>query len=229
MSSKLSALTNFHKELNPELWKNNQLDRQVRYKLLQIAQAFIQYINIDDLDLEDITISGSNCSFNYTPQSDIDLHLVVDSSSRCWPHLQELYMAKKSLFNDNHDITIQGQPVEVYVQDSQQPHFSNGIFSVLNNKWIKKPQAISAKIDRTNVLDKYRDVKRQLQKVIKNGDQEEMQKMQEKLRVMRKQGLEKHGEFGTENLVFKLLRRDGSMDRLWKKVQRTVDQKLSLN
>jgi hypothetical protein len=105
MSSKLNALTNFHKELNPELWKNNQLDREVRYKLLQIAQAFIQYINIDDLDLEDITISGSNCSFNYTPQSDIDLHLVVDSSSRCWPHLQELYMAKKSLFNDNHDIT----------------------------------------------------------------------------------------------------------------------------
>lgn len=228
MSSKLSALTHFHKELNPELWKNNQLDRQVRYKLLQIALEFIKYINIDDLDLEDITISGSNCSFNYTPQSDIDLHLVVDSSSPCWPHLQELYMAKKSLFNDNHDITIQGQPVEVYVQDSQQPHFSNGIFSVLNNKWKKKPQPISAKIDRTNVLDKYRDVKRQLQKVIKNGDQDEMKKMQEKLSNMRKQGLAKHGEFGTENLVFKLLRRDGSMDRLWKKLQRTVDHKLSL-
>mgnify|MGYP006075120721 FL=1 len=229
MSSKLTALTKFHKELNPELWKNNQLDLQVRYKLLQIALEFIKYINIDDLDLEDITISGSNCSFNYTPQSDIDLHLVVDSSSPCWPHLQELYMAKKSLFNDNHDITIQGQPVEVYVQDSQQQHFSNGIFSVLNNQWKKKPQPISAKIDRTNVLDKYRDVKRQLQKVIKNGDQDEMKNMQEKLRNMRKQGLAKHGEFGTENLVFKLLRRDGSMDRLWKKQQKTLDNHLSLD
>jgi len=229
MSSKLTALTKFHKELNPELWHNYKLDQQVRYKLLQIAKTFIEYINIDDLDLEDITISGSNCSFNYTPQSDIDLHLVVSSASKCWPHLQELYMAKKSLFNDNHDITIQGQPVEVYVQDSQQPHFSNGIFSVLNNTWIKKPQAITTKIDRTNVLDKYQDVKRQIQQVIKTGDATAMQKMQEKLRVMRKQGLEKHGEFGTENLVFKLLRRDGSMDRLWKKLQHIIDQKLSLN
>lgn len=229
MASKLTALTKFHKQLNPRLWQDYQLDPEVRYKLLKIAQEFIKYINVDDLDLEDITISGSNVSFNYTPQSDIDLHLVVDSSSPCWPHLQELYMAKKSLFNDNHDITIEKQPVEVYVQDSQQPHFSNGIFSVLYNRWIKKPQPIMAKIDRTNVLDKYQDVKLQIEKVIDSNDQEQMQKVQEKIRNMRQQGLQKHGEFGTENLVFKLLRRDGTMDRLWKKQQQVLDKQLSLN
>lgn len=229
MASKLTALTKFHKQLNPRLWQDYQLDPEVRYKLLKIAQEFIKYINVDDLDLEDITISGSNVSFNYTPQSDIDLHLVVDSSSPCWPHLQELYMAKKSLFNDNHDITIEKQPVEVYVQDSQQPHFSNGIFSVLHNRWIKKPQPIMAKIDRTNVLDKYQDVKLQIEKVIDSNDQEQMQKVQEKIRTMRQQGLQKHGEFGTENLVFKLLRRDGTMDRLWKKQQQVLDKQLSLN
>ena len=229
MASKLTALTKFHKQLNPRLWQDYQLDPEVRYKLLKIAQEFIKYINVDDLDLEDITISGSNVSFNYTPQSDIDLHLVVDSSSPCWPHLQELYMAKKSLFNDNHDITIEKQPVEVYVQDSQQPHFSNGIFSVLRNRWIKKPQPIMAKIDRTNVLDKYQDVKLQIEKVIDSNDQEQMQKVQEKIRNMRQQGLQKHGEFGTENLVFKLLRRDGTMDRLWKKQQQVLDKQLSLN
>jgi len=229
MASNLTALTKFHKKLNPRLWHDNELDPQVRYKLLKIAQEFIKYINIDDLDLEDITISGSNVSFNYTPQSDIDLHLVVDSSSPCWPHLQELYMAKKSLFNDNHDITIEKQPVEVYVQDSQQPHFSNGIFSVLYNRWIKKPQPIMAKIDRTNVLDKYQDIKLAIEKVIDSNDQKRMQKMQEKIRNMRQQGLQKHGEFGTENLVFKLLRRDGTMDRLWKKQKQVLDKQLSLN
>lgn len=229
MASKLTALTKFHKKLNPRLWHDNELDPQVRYKLLKIAQEFIKYINIDDLDLEDITISGSNVSFNYTPQSDIDLHLVVDSSSPCWPHLQELYMAKKSLFNDNHDITIEKQPVEVYVQDSQQPHFSNGIFSVLYNRWIKKPQPIMAKIDRTNVLDKYQDIKLAIEKVIDSNDHQRMLKMQEKIRNMRQQGLQKHGEFGTENLVFKLLRRDGTMDRLWKKQKQVLDKQLSLN
>jgi len=86
-----------------------------------------------------------------------------------------------------------------------------------------------AKIDRTNVLDKYQDIKLAIEKVIDSNDQKRMQKMQEKIRNMRQQGLQKHGEFGTENLVFKLLRRDGTMDRLWKKQKQVLDKQLSLN
>ena len=117
----LDKLITFHTELNPKLWYDNNLRREVRYNLLLIAKEFVKFINIPDFTLEDITISGSNCSYNYNDQSDIDLHLVVSSDSPCWPHLSELYLAKKTLFNDQHDIKLRDIDVEVYVQGETNP------------------------------------------------------------------------------------------------------------
>ena len=50
----------FHTELNPKLWQDNKLKPEVRYKLLQIAKHFIEFINIPSIKLQDVTISGSN-------------------------------------------------------------------------------------------------------------------------------------------------------------------------
>jgi hypothetical protein len=41
--------------------------------------------------------------------------------------------------------------------------------------------------------------------------------------------LEQSGEFGVENLTFKLLRNAGDIDRLYQAGQKATDQKLSLN
>ena len=50
----------YHDELNPILWKNNTLKTEIRYKLLYIAKHFASFLNIPNLNLKDITISGSN-------------------------------------------------------------------------------------------------------------------------------------------------------------------------
>ena len=52
----------FHDTLNPALWKNNQLTPQVRLKLLEIAKNFVEFIDIPEINLIDITISGSNAA-----------------------------------------------------------------------------------------------------------------------------------------------------------------------
>ena len=67
----------FHDTLNPDLWAKGQLNPKVRLKLLEIAKHFIQFIKVPNLNLQDITISGSNAAYTYTKHSDIDLHLVV--------------------------------------------------------------------------------------------------------------------------------------------------------
>ena len=41
----------FHKELNPKLWKQRRLDREVRFKLLKIAKHFIEFIDIWSLSV----------------------------------------------------------------------------------------------------------------------------------------------------------------------------------
>jgi len=45
---------------------------------------------------------------------------------------------------------------------------------------------------------------------------------------MRKTSLEKNGEFGCENIVFKLLRNKGCIDKLWKAKGAVRDRELSL-
>ena len=227
-ASELEKLVDFKSQLNPNLWQNNNLKREVEYKLLLISKAFIKFINLPKLKLEDITVSGSNASYNYTDYSDIDLHLVVDMNTACGQELKELFLAKKSLFNDQHDIMIRSQPVEVYVQDSNQKHISNGVYSVLKDNWIKQPQKITANPDTTNIEHKYQDLKSQIDDAINSGDNDTIEKLQAKIKQIRQAGLESSGEFGVENLAFKLLRNDGSLEKLYVAKKSAEDEKLSL-
>ena len=149
-------------------------------------------------------------------------------NTACGQELKELFLAKKSLFNDQHDIMIRSQPVEVYVQDSNQKHISNGVYSVLKDNWIKQPQKITANPDTTNIEHKYQDLKSQIDDAINSGDNDTIEKLQAKIKQIRQAGLESSGEFGVENLAFKLLRNDGSLEKLYVAKKSAEDEKLSL-
>ena len=225
----LDKLVNFHSKLNPDIWAGDRLRPEVRLHLFQIAKAFVQFIDVKDLRLTDITISGSNASFNYNDASDIDLHLIADVNGPCEENLQALFMAKKSMFNDQYDINILGHTVEVYVQDSDQPHISNGVYSVYNDAWIKHPERITVKPDTTNIEHKYSYLKAEVDQAIDSGDPATMERLKKRIKTIRQAGLETSGEFGVENLTFKLLRNAGDIDRLWQAGQQATDQELSLN
>jgi len=227
-AEELQKLVRFKDSLNPDIWQNNNLRREVEYKLLQIAKEFINFINIPDLKLKDITLSGSNASYNYNDHSDLDLHLIVDMDTPCGAQLKELFQAKKSQFNDQYDILIRGHEVEVYVQDAKQPHISNGIYSVLKDEWLKQPKKISANPDETNIKHKYEFLKAEIDRAVESMDPRAIARLQLKIKDMRKAGLEKSGEYGVENLAFKLLRNDGSLDALYSAKQKADDMRLSL-
>jgi hypothetical protein len=100
----LADAVKFHSELNPRLWQNEQLRPEVEQQLRVIADDFRQFLGIRDLDIQDITISGSNAAYTYTPHSDIDLHLVVNLDEVCDSDVyRELFDAKKYQYNDEHN------------------------------------------------------------------------------------------------------------------------------
>ena len=138
----VSTAVVFHQRLNPKLWSKGKLKPQVRFHLLEIAKHFVDYIEIDNLGLQDITISGSNAGYTYSRKSDIDLHLIVDIPQDKKQILKQLFDAKKNQYNFQHDITIRNIDVELYVQDAEQTHTSVGIYSVLDDKWLKVPYAV---------------------------------------------------------------------------------------
>jgi hypothetical protein len=55
-----------------------------------------------------------------------------------------------------------------------------------------------------------------------------LEKFRYKLCKFRQSGLEKGGEFSTENLAFKLLRRAGYMEKLANLQNMTIDKQLSV-
>lgn len=229
-SYNLADAVKFHDRLNPRLWNQQEhLQPKVRNKLLEIAQDFQEFLGVPDLEIQDITVSGSNAAYNYTPHSDIDLHLVVDMpQARDSEVFRELFDAKKFQYNTEHDIRIGGYDVELYVQDSKQEHHSQGIYSLLNNKWVSVPRRRRPDVDDISVKSKYEDVGHRIESAIRSGNVSLMNDVWEKLRVMRKQGLEREGEFAPENLVFKMLRNNGTIGELKRARQALRDRELSL-
>ena len=77
-SYNLADAVKFNDKLNPRIWDGEKMRPEVRDKLLEIAADFKESLGLTDLEVKDITVSGSNAGYTYTPYSDIDLHLVVD-------------------------------------------------------------------------------------------------------------------------------------------------------
>jgi hypothetical protein len=203
----------FHSRLNPRLWDGRErIKPEVREALLKIAADFQEFLGVPDLQVKDITVSGSNASYTYTPHSDIDLHLIVDIPELYDPVFRELFNAKKYQYNDLHNITVRDADVELYVQPADEDVVSQGEYSLKRNKWIQVPRRKRADINDAVVRNKYEDLKQRIENSIKSGQGAE--ELMKKIRVMRQAGLDEHGEFSAENLAFKMLRSQGYIERL---------------
>ncbi len=222
------AAVQFHRELNPALWQGKILKPVVRYKLLEIATHFILFIDIPQLHLQDITISGSNAAYSYTPHSDIDLHLIVNVPEELEKILKPLYDAKKNQYNFIHEIKIKNIDVELYVQNSNDKHHSLGIYSVLDNKWIQEPTMGSVKIDDSDVQSKVDNYLNKIMQALVDDELANVQEVMADLKRLRQAGLESGGEFSIENIAFKVLRAKGFIDQLRRHALKLQDKALSL-
>jgi hypothetical protein len=230
-------------ELNPKIWeeKNGEysMNPKVRENLLEIANLFIDFLGVDVL-ITDIIMIGSLVNYNWSKYSDIDLHIVVNYGQFS-DNTKELYVEffdlKKVIFNDRHDIKIFGYDVECFVQDEVETTFSSGIYSIYYDMWVNEPKKISTKnVDLDLVREKAEQWMKVIDGVVDNIKDETpdtikslVKKYKQKLKKFRNCGLEKGGELSIENLVFKLLRRNGYIGKLYDIPTEVVDKKLSMN
>ena len=138
---KIDKVLTINDTLQPGFWLNNVLDKKISAKLTAVANKFIDGLGLDDVDLGDITFTGSLANYNWTKYSDIDLHLLVDFSKidDNTELVREYFNAKTGLWNKMHNIMIKNYEVEIYVQDINEEHHSTGVFSLLSNTWTSKP------------------------------------------------------------------------------------------
>jgi len=225
----IKGMIAYHDSLHPDIWDGKNLDITVRFKLLQIAKKFIEYLDVPNFKLIDIILRGSLVNYNYTKYSDFDLHIVTNFSAIDCDITEEFYLAKKKIWNDEHDIMIKGHEVELYIEDKDEDNASEGMYSVLDDKWYLIPKYQKPDIHDHAINSKAQDLITQITRAVKSGSIEDINRLQDKIKKMRRAGLDRAGEFSTENLAFKIIRNKGYLDRLYKTKNSKVDQELSLD
>ena len=221
----------FHNQLNPKLWKDEEILPEVRLKLLATAKEFISFLKMEDLPLRDIVITGSNTNLTYTDKSDLDLHIIVDMDQIYDGNelVRQFFDSKRRLWNKTYDITVRSIPVEIYVEDNDETVQGNA-YSLLTAQWLKRLPLDRIDIDERSVKAKYQQMIRDLKRELDRADStDDFARLMKKIKDYRQSGLDRHGEFSTENLVFKSLRNNGWLEIIDQQRTQLVNRMLSLD
>ena len=229
----LSSFKKKH-ELVPNIWKpNGKLDSRIRLKLLDIADDFWKYVNLTWVKPSGIILTGSICNFNWSQYSDIDLHLIVDFDEidEKTEFVKDYLDSKKNEWNNEHSgLQIMGYPVELYVQNLGEMPESNGIYDLEENDWVREPNPDDIKsigLNKFSIKEKAAKIMTIIDDMYdalaSTDDSHKIEQMGDdasylwkKVKEMRKSSLEKNGESGSGNIVYKILRREFYLDKLWR-------------
>lgn len=226
----------YHNTLNPLLWKEQNgiyvLDNKVKEKLLEIANKFISTLGLKTSTIKDYVITGSNCNYNYTNKSDLDIHILFSEVCEdCEIDIEDCLQAKKTLWNDRHDLTIHKIPVEVYATTMSEKLVKDaGTYSLMLDKWINMPEKKKISFDSVSVIIKADEISKEIDQIIssKSDDEKAIQDLLDRISRMRSAGIQSGGEFSIENLVFKTLRNEGFIDKIRNYSVKAQDDELSL-
>jgi len=223
--------------LNLDVWEDEDfIKADIKQNIERIARDFIESLGIE-VNIDDITITGSVANYNWSRFSDIDVHILVDFDEIDENHdlVREMFQKAHAQWNRTHDIRVNDHEIEIYVQDIDEPHHSTGIYSLLGDKWVEKPEKTTFSLNKDEIQAKaahLMDDIDEIERLMDTNDPEQAfddaSRLKEKIRNFRRGGLEKGGEYSSENLAFKVLRRNGYLERLSDMKNEAYDKMLSL-
>lgn len=226
-----SLTLQYHSELNPKFWVNIFLKEEVRKKLLEISKEWLKFAEIPNSAVKDIVFTGGNANYNYTDDSDIDVHIILDKSKIPNCSDEEYFKDKKLIWSLTHDISVYGAEVEVYAQLGEVNIPKNqGVYSLKTGKWLVKPENLELDFEHDDLLKKkIDDAIYQIDHALENTtDTKAAEKLLEKFQKLRKHSIAKSGEFTQGNLIFKELRNRGYIDKIREFILKMTDKRLSI-
>ena len=234
-------------ELDPKIWQDGKLNKNISKRLMRIAREFLDGIEkpvhheAGDGSMaalmEDVRFTGSLANYNWSKYSDIDLHIVVDFSKidENIELVEQFFYGAIWRWNELHDIKIYGHEVEIFVENVNHVTHSGGIYSITNDEWVITPNPEKVDFDYPTARKKADGIKTQVNMIEKFIDEKpraalsSIKRLKRKIRIMRRAGLHSPAqEFSAENIAYKILRREGTLDKLNDMKYDTYDSILSI-
>ena len=230
----------YKKELNPSFWQNNSFNSSIRRKILKIISDIIKDMDLN-VPVTDIILTGSLANYTYNKFSDLDTHIVLDFSKINDDRdlVTDMLDGKRFVWNLRHNIFIRGHEIEIYFEDKNQPKVASsnrGIYSLLKNEWVNKPEYNPPEDIDIELLEKktrfYTSlVDKMLSLVEQSNDKKEFKlvynkakKIKDKVMKVREEALKEKGEFALENLLFKRLRNNDTIEKLINVINMSYDK-----
>ena len=217
--------------LNSKIWsKSGSIRPKIRTKLLAIAKKFLEDV-VAPIKIKNIILTGSLCSYKWRPESDWDLHVIVEVKDDHFKEtLLDYFLTKSSEFNLKHNIFIKGYKVEVNLKDEETEYSNKGIYDLIRNVWIIEPLLPHGlEIGSPEVLQGAHEYQNRIDDlIVSKGSSEDFKALRNDLKKLRQEGLKEGGEYSLGNLIFKTLRYSGHLQKISDYRSEVFDKEMSL-
>jgi hypothetical protein len=224
--------------LNPEIWVDeNTIDPEIQKTLLNIAKDYYSELKLN-IPILDITLTGSLANYNWSKYSDVDLHIIFDTNKlgEDKDMVKELLDIRTRAWNLKHNIKVKGFDVELYLQSEDETHHSTGVYSLKRKEWVTEPERVDVNLDKETITKKYNSILKSIEEIQKDMNEDkfkdvvkQLDKLKDRIKKMRQSGLDSGGEFSSENIAFKLLRRNDIMKKIDDMLVKAYDKSVSLD
>ena len=209
--------------LNKDIFDaDNNILPEVKELLLGYALGFIKQMNERgvNIDYSDICLVGSNAGYLYTPESDIDIHIV--SANPVQPEIAEALFNEFDLYEAENPLIIGNAKVELGLEDGYDIVMNNTQsrrYSLINNSWVDGSDAFEQyKSEDINKVSGYEEIvdayTQRINELVDNDEYALAVALKQEIRQNRSEDLAQFGALSMGNVVFKELRNNGAYGKL---------------
>lgn len=210
-------------ELNSDIFdsEHNMLP-EIKNTLLDYVNNFVAELNDRDIELNfsDVVLIGSNAGYLYTPDSDIDIHLI--SSNPLSPDFAEFLFDAFDVYEAENPLMIGSARVELGIEDGYDVVVNNKDarrYSLISDEWVNdsdnfeqyKPEDINKVDGYEGIVDGY---EKQIEDAVNNDNIGDALALKQEIRQNRTDDLANIGSLSMGNVVFKELRAKGAYQKL---------------
>jgi len=131
------------KDLNPALWKDKKLKKEVTDQIWKAIDSVLDDVKLKREDVTSIFLEGSNLTYYYNKYTDIDIHLYIEGIDKNEEKKNEVGLAinefnKKEVFiKDTHN------NLELYLMGEEQyKRLSGPRYDLVKDEWLANPEKI---------------------------------------------------------------------------------------